>query len=50
MIVFDKIARSEHHETFINYIRQSSNSNAKTWLEENNDKRNRFAEWFQNQN
>jgi tetratricopeptide (TPR) repeat protein len=47
--LFDKIARSEHHETFINYISQSSNPNAKKWLEENNDKLNRFAEWFQNQ-
>jgi hypothetical protein len=46
--VFDKIARSEHQKTFINCIRQYSNS--KKWMEENKDKPNRFAEWLQNQN
>lgn len=46
---FDKIARSEHHETFVNYISQSSVSDAKTWLDENSDKLNLFAEWLQNQ-
>jgi len=48
LIVFDKIARSEHQKTFINCIRQYSNS--KKWMEENKDKPNRFAEWLQNQN
>ncbi len=45
---FYKLAKSNHLETFCNYISQSGNKNAEKWLDENNDKLAELDNWLKN--
>lgn len=46
--LFYKIAKSEHMETYCNYISLSGNQNAGAWFQDNEDKVKAFAEWLSN--
>jgi tetratricopeptide (TPR) repeat protein len=43
---FYRLAQSDHMEAFCNYITQSSNENAKAWIQSNNTKLEAFGTWL----
>ena len=45
--LFYNLAKSEYMDVFCYYISISSNDKAKKWLETNNEKLKKFAEWLQ---
>ncbi len=45
--LFYNLAKSEYMEVFCYYISISSNDKAKEWLDANNEKLKKFAEWLQ---
>lgn len=45
---FSNLSKSDHMETYCNYISQSGNKKAAKWLKENKDKLDAFDAWLKN--